>query len=78
MRLGEKAEDVGGHVRADAVDVEEPGAGFALGVLRGLHLAAPRGERAVMAGEQPRRGLADLRNAERIDEAVERDAAGAR
>ena len=35
---------------------------------------APARERAVMPRQQPRRRLADLRDAERIDEAVERDA----
>ena len=30
MRLGKKPEDVGRHVRADAVNVEKPGPGFGL------------------------------------------------
>src|ERR1700676_5565282 len=42
---------------------------------RRLHLAAPGGERAVMPRQQPRRRLPDLRDAEGVDEAVERDAA---
>src|SRR5690349_11015408 len=33
----------------------------------------PRSERAIMTCEQPRRRLADLRNAESIDEALERN-----
>ena len=73
MRLGEKADDVGRHVGADAVHVEQAGAGRALRVLRRLHLAPPVVERAVMPRQQPRRRLADLRDAERVDEAVERD-----
>ena len=40
--------------------------------------ARQRAKRAVVAREQPRRRLADLRDAERIDEAVERDAAARR
>ena len=73
MRLGEKADDVGGHVLADAVDVDEPDARLAVGILCRLHLGAPMRERAVMAGEQPRRRLTDLRDAERVDKAFERD-----
>src|SRR5271155_1698595 len=73
MRLGEKSEDIGGHVLADAVYVEKPGPGLAFRVLRRFHLATPPGERAVMAGGQPPRRLPHFRNAERIDEALERD-----
>ena len=73
MRLGEKADDVGGHVGADPVDVEKVGAGGALRVLRRVHLAPPIGEAAIVPCEQPRGRLADLGDAERVDEAVERD-----
>src|SRR5207302_6092584 len=59
----------------DAVHVEEIRAGRALGVLRRLHLAPPLGERAVMPSQEPRGCLPDLRDPERIDEAVERDPA---
>src|SRR5438045_8249006 len=73
MRLGEKAENVRGHLLADAMDIEQPRPRVTLRVLRCFHLLTPRGERAIMAGEQPCRCLADLRDAERIDEAIERD-----
>ena len=79
MRLGEEPDDVGRHVGADAVHVEQVGAGRVLGgvLFRGrrLHLAPPFGQRAVVPRQQPRRRLPDLRDAERVDEAVERDAA---
>src|SRR6266705_1500123 len=71
MRLGEKPDDVRRHVFADAVHVEQVRAGRALGVLSGLHLAPPLAKRSVM----PRRRLPDLRDAERVDEAVESDLA---
>src|SRR5262249_3533126 len=46
--------------------------GLAFGIGRGLaHRAAPVGERVVVAREQPCCRLADLRDAERVDEAVE-------
>src|SRR6516225_5467656 len=73
MWLGEKPDDVGGHFCADPVNIEQPCKRLARRVLRRLHLAPPIGERAIVAGEQPRRRLADLRNAERIDEPVERN-----
>src|ERR1700757_4794169 len=73
MRLGKKAENVGGHVLADAVDVEEPGPCFAVRVLRRFHFAPPRGQRPVVAGEQSCGRLADLRNAESIDKTLERN-----
>src|SRR5205814_7615654 len=75
MRLGEKPDDVGRHVRADAVDVEQVRAGWALGLLRRFHFAAPMRERAVVTGEKTGGRLADLRDAERVDKAVERYAA---
>ena len=40
MRLGEKADDVGRHVLADAVHVEEAGTRCAVRVLRRVHLLA--------------------------------------
>ena len=73
MRLGEKAEDVGSHILADAMDIEEPRPCFAVRILRRFHFAPPRGERPVVSGEQPSRRLADLRNAESIDKALERN-----
>src|SRR5207248_2681861 len=75
MRLGEKPDDVGRHVRADAVDVEQVRAGWALGILRRFHFVAPMRERAVVTGEKTGGRLTDLRDSERVDKAVERDAA---
>ena len=75
MRLGEKADDVGRHVVADAVHVEEAGAGRAVSGSCAASISSRQWrERAVMPREQPRRRLPDLRDAERVDEAVERDA----
>src|ERR1700730_5766920 len=73
MRLGKETDDIGGHFRADTVDVEQPRLRLALPIRRRLHLAPPRGERAIVTGEQPCRRLADLGNAERVDEALERN-----
>src|SRR5205085_3958991 len=42
-------------------------------ILRRFHLPSPRGQRTVMASGEPRRRLADLRNAESIDKALERN-----
>ena len=75
MLFGEEADDVGRHVLADAVDVVELAPRLALGVGGVGHRLAPARERAVVARQELRRRLADLRDAERIDEAVERDAA---
>src|SRR3954453_18273680 len=79
MRLGEKPDYVGRHVGADAMHVEQPLAGRAVGIVqlasRLLHLAPPLAHGAVMPSQQPRRRLPDLRNSERVDKAVERDAA---
>src|ERR1700730_11485932 len=73
MRLSEKADDIGGHFLADPVDIDETHPRRALQVLCRFHLTPPIGERAIMAGEQPCRRLADLRNAERGDKAGERN-----
>src|SRR5262249_48188575 len=72
MRLGKKADDVGRHAVADPTDVEQVRQRFAIRRLRRLHLAAPGGKRTVVPREQPRRHVAHLRNAERIDETLER------
>src|SRR5205085_7335541 len=74
MRLGEKADDVGRHVLADPVHIEQMRARWAVGIPRRLHFAPPGFERAVMPREEARRRLADLRDAERVDESVDRNA----
>src|SRR3984893_12587868 len=73
MRLSEKADEVGGHFLANPVDIDQPRPRLALRVLGRLHLAAPIDERSIVAGEQPCRRRADLRNSEALDEAVERN-----
>ncbi len=75
VRLGEEGDQVGGDRRADAVDVDQlaPGVGVRIGGR--AHRILPAGERAVVPGQQARRRLADLADAERVDEPVERDGA---
>src|SRR5579883_2213433 len=73
MRLGEEAHDVGRHVLADAADVVEGLPGLALGIFGRDHLVPPALERLVVPRQEPRRGVADLRNAQCVDEPVERD-----
>ena len=59
------------------LDIVELGKGLAVAVAAAAPRMAPRNAsmRAVGPGEQPRRGLADMADAERIDEAVEPDVA---
>ncbi len=76
MRLGEEIGDRSRDRRADALDIVELGEGLALPLSRRrAHRLEEGFGRAVVAREQPRRGLADMANAERIDEAVEPDIA---
>ncbi len=71
VRLGEEIDDSADRRGADAVDGVELGARFE--IRRGFARALPqRVERAEMAGEAPRVGLADMADAERVEEAVER------
>src|SRR6516165_7590763 len=73
MRLGKKADDVGGHALADATDIDERRKRLAVGILRRLHRSPPICHRTVVTSEEPGGRLADLRDAERVDEALERD-----
>src|SRR5215831_1254006 len=76
MRLAEEIDDGLGHGRTDAFDIVEFDIGFAPAVTcSGKHCVAKCFGAAIGAGEKPRRDLADMRNAERIDEAVELDLA---
>ena len=72
-RLAEELDERVGHDGADAVDVDEFPVGLGVS-LRGPPRRRPQGREVVeMARQQLRAGLADMRDAEREDEAVERD-----
>ena len=73
MSLGEEGDEIVGHRGTDTVDIDQIAVGFRLRVPGRRHRAPPFGERAVVLGEQARRRLAHLADAERVDEAVEAD-----
>src|SRR3954447_26500262 len=79
MGLGEKPDNIGRHIGPDPVYIEQAPPGRVVGIVRSagrfLHLAPPFAHRAVMPCQEPRRRLPDLRYSERVDKAVERDAA---
>src|SRR6185312_10801309 len=67
------ADNVGCGVLADAVDVIQFRPGVAVMIVRGDHGIAPMLIAAIMSRQQAARDLADLRNPEGKDEAVEAD-----
>ena len=76
VRLGEEVGDGFGNGRPDAFDIVEFGIGLAGAVAGGgEHGVAERLDAAIGPRQQPPGDLADMRNAERIDEAVELDGA---
>ena len=77
MRLGEEIDQRVDHGLADALDVVEVAVGLAVLAARDRAITAARNasKRAERLGEVARRRLADMADAERVDEAVERDAA---
>src|SRR5215470_3826085 len=75
MGLAEEGDDVGRDGGADALDVVELVIGGTFGILGRDHGLAPGCQRAVVAREEARGGVPDLRDAEGIDEAFEGDAA---
>ena len=72
MVLMHEGEDVRGDGGADAVDTDQLGPGVAVAVLRRFHGVAPGVESAIGARQQPSRRLADLADAERINEPLQR------
>src|SRR5262245_49968779 len=75
MRFGEEIGDRLGDRRADAFDAVELGERLAVAVRRSAHRLEESCRRAVVPRQEPRRGLAHMRDAERVDEAVEPDVA---
>src|SRR5262249_34883376 len=73
--LAEETDDILGHVLPDAVDVGELAPGVALPVACRQHALTPACEATIVARQQLRRLLSHLADAERIDEAIERDLA---
>ncbi len=76
--LAEEFHQLLGDCRADADDVGEVAARLGADLARRQHLLPPVRETAVVAREQAGIGLADAADAERVDEARERDAAARR
>ena len=72
MRLVEEIDDVAGDERADLLDTVEIAPRFGIFLARVQHRFAPVFQAAVMPREQLRRRFADLPDAERIDEFIER------
>ena len=75
MLLVEELHDRLGHDRADPLDAVDLGERGFVAVRGGGGGLAERIEVAKVARQQPRIGLADMADAERVDEAVELDLA---
>ncbi len=76
MRLGEESGEILGHRGTDLVDRDQMLPGRALGTAgQFLHRRAPIDQGMIIQRQQPRGGLADLADAQPIDEAVEPDPA---